>query len=124
MNSEAKAPATRPAAEETSVPLTRSEAREIVEFMDGVRGYLTTAWAGLEEIADEANAGIRIFKTDRGEAVGEDDFYDEIENVRRKAAKAIRFALANVEHIHEMLNARAYSSGKYAAPAPSEDGAT
>jgi len=85
-----------------------------------MKEYLTTAWCGIEELASEANAGVRMLKRSSGETVCDEVVYDEIEYERRKAAKAIRFALSTVEFVHEALSARAYGFGEFAVKTPSE----
>lgn len=102
------------AALDVAVPLTKEEAQTIVQFMDGMKGYLTDAWVGIESLADEANSMIRDQRRQGGEEVNDEEVYDDIDSLRREAAKAIRFALESAKHIHEMLNDRAYGFGKFA----------
>ena len=107
----------------TEVTLTGDEAREIVDFMEGVKGYLTTAWCGLEEVAAEANAGFRMLREAHGLEAPDGEVYDEIEDIRRKAAQAIRFAVDSAEHVRKLLDARAYGHGKFATYEPKAEAA-
>lgn len=103
-----------------TVKLQGHEARTIVECMDGLTRYLTTAWMGIEQLADESNASTRRTKEAGGEAVEGDEVYEETERIRRKSATAVRFALQSIEFVHEMLNARSLGFGKDAHQAEPE----